>query len=94
MRVRMRYMLAALLGLAVVFPAMARLAEYRNPEMVAAVEAGEIDEANVLWWGFDEEDSAAYLQAAINSGVARQCPMSDRIGSYALSFFAAIRDRL
>ena len=68
---RMRYMLAALLGLAVVFPAMARLAEYRNPEMVAAVEAGEIDEANVLWWGFDEEDSAAYLQAAINSGVAR-----------------------
>jgi hypothetical protein len=47
------------------------VAEYRNPEMVAAARAGEIDEANVLWWGFAPDDSTEYLQAAINSGVSR-----------------------
>lgn len=42
-----------------------------DPEAVAAVEAGERDEANAAWWGFDEEDSTRFLQAALDSGASR-----------------------
>ena len=42
-----------------------------NPEKVAAVKAGRIDTAYASWWGFDETDSAEFLQAAINSGAKK-----------------------
>lgn len=45
--------------------------EWAEPEKVTRVEAGELTAANVLWWGFDEEDSTRYVQAAIDSGAAK-----------------------
>ena len=42
-----------------------------NPEKVAAVKAGRIDTAYASWWGFDETDSAEFLQAAIDSGAKK-----------------------
>ncbi|MGI6081943.1 MAG: right-handed parallel beta-helix repeat-containing protein [Limnochordia bacterium] len=73
MRIWIRRVLLVVLVLAVVFPmdAVASVAGYRNPEMAAAAIAGQVDEANVLWWGFAPDDSTEYLQAAINSGVSR-----------------------
>ena len=91
-RIWIRWLPLVVLVLAVIIPkgAVARVAEYRNPEMVAAARAGEIDEANVLWWGFAPDDSTEYLQAAINSGVSRLIvPLtSGRIGLSARSSFA------
>ncbi len=42
-----------------------------NQEMIDRCLAGEIDEANAAWWGFDAEDATEGLQAAINSGVEK-----------------------
>lgn len=38
---------------------------------VEQVMAGEIKEAHVSWWGFDKEDSTAFLRAAIKSRVPK-----------------------
>ena len=46
-------------------------AQQVNEEMIARVAAGEITEARASWWGFDEEDSTAALQAAINCGAPK-----------------------
>lgn len=45
--------------------------EWAEPEKVAAVEAGELNEARPSWWGFDPEDSTEALQSAIDSGAER-----------------------
>ncbi|MFO8082416.1 MAG: right-handed parallel beta-helix repeat-containing protein [Armatimonadota bacterium] len=42
-----------------------------NQEMIDRCLAGEIDEANATWWGFDPEDATEALQSAINSGVEK-----------------------
>ena len=57
-------------GLAVVAFAGAS-AEWARPDLVAKVASGELREARASWWGFNAEDSTAYLQAAINSGVSK-----------------------
>ena len=41
-----------------------------DPDRARLAEEGELSEANAAWWGFDEENSTEYLQAAIDSGVA------------------------
>ena len=41
---------------------------FRSEQRVADVLAGKIEVANAAWWGFDEKDSTAALQGAINSG--------------------------
>ena len=43
----------------------------RNPAAVEEVLAGKRAVANAAWWGFDEEDSTAALQAAVKSGARR-----------------------
>ena len=42
-----------------------------NPEAVERVLSGEEREANALWWGFDEVDSTAAIQGAIDSGAPK-----------------------
>lgn len=42
-----------------------------RPDMVAKVKSGAIKEARVSWWGFNPDDSTAFLQAAIDSRVPR-----------------------
>lgn len=42
-----------------------------QPQWVAEVREGRRHEARASWWGFDAKDSTAFLQAAINSKVAR-----------------------
>jgi hypothetical protein len=39
-----------------------------NPKAVEAVMSGENEIASAAWWGFSEEDSTQFLQAAINAG--------------------------
>ncbi len=39
-----------------------------NPEAVEKVKSGSLKTANASWWGFDENDATASLQAAIDSG--------------------------
>ena len=39
--------------------------------MVAKVKAGQVKEARVSWWGFNPDDSTAFVQAAIDSRVPR-----------------------
>ena len=51
--------------------AMAADADWASADKVAEVEAGERTEANAKWWGFDEEESTTYLQAAIDSGAEK-----------------------
>ncbi len=51
--------------------ALAASAEWARPDLVAKVASGELKEARASWWGFDKDDSTAYLQAAITSGVER-----------------------
>ena len=51
--------------------AVSASAEWARPDLVAKVASGEIREARASWWGFDKDDSTAYLQAAINSGVPK-----------------------
>lgn len=42
-----------------------------SPELVREVMAGKLQEARVSWWGFDPDDSTAFLQAAIHSKAKR-----------------------
>ena len=42
-----------------------------QPDKVAEVAAGKLKEAQASWWGFDTEDSTAFLQAALNSKAAK-----------------------
>jgi len=42
-------------------------ADLRNDAAVKQVLAGQRDDANTAWWGFDAADSTAALQAAIDS---------------------------
>ena len=46
-------------------------ANMAQPSFVAKVASGELREARASWWGFDEDDSTACLQAAIDSGVPK-----------------------
>lgn len=46
-------------------------ADLRNEAAVKQVLAGQRDDANAAWWGFDPEDSTAALQAAIDSHAKR-----------------------
>lgn len=41
-----------------------------SPMRVKQVESGERSIANAAWWGFDEQDSTAVLQAAVDSGAS------------------------
>ena len=41
--------------------------KWSRPDLVEKVAKGKISEANVSWWGFDKDDSTAYIQAALNS---------------------------
>ncbi|MGI5818629.1 MAG: right-handed parallel beta-helix repeat-containing protein [Armatimonadota bacterium] len=65
-----RKLLPCQLSLILMLSATAVFAQ-ANPEAVAQVMAGEIEEAQASWWGFDEEDATESLQAAVNSGVPR-----------------------
>ena len=49
----------------------AYLTNEKNPAAVAEVLAGKRTVANAAWWGFNEKDSTAALQAAIDSGVEK-----------------------
>ena len=49
----------------------AYLTNEKNPDAVAEVLAGKRTVANAAWWGFNEKDSTAALQAAIDSGVEK-----------------------
>jgi hypothetical protein len=42
-----------------------------NPEAVARAEAGQCEEVNAGWWGFDADDATARLQAAIDCGARK-----------------------
>jgi len=44
---------------------------FKSEEAVADVAAGRVDVANAAWWGFNENDSTAALQGAINSGAKK-----------------------
>ena len=46
-------------------------ADVRNEAAVKQVLAGQREDANAAWWGFDPEDSTAALQAAIDSRAKR-----------------------
>ncbi len=46
-------------------------ADLRNEAAVKQVLAGQREDANAAWWGFDPEDSTAALQAAIDSHAKR-----------------------
>lgn len=62
---------AALALAALALTSAAAQADFAEPQKVAQVLAGERTEAVVSWWGFDAEDSTAFMQAAIDSGAAR-----------------------
>jgi hypothetical protein len=49
----------------------ASAADLRNDAAVKQVLAGQRDDANAAWWGFDAADSTAALQAAIDSHAKR-----------------------
>ena len=55
------------------------LAAAPNPEKIADVKAGKTDTAYASWWGFREEDSTEFLQAAINSG-AKKVVILEKLG--------------
>ncbi len=61
----------AILAPSLVMLALPAMGDWAEPDQVEAVLAGEKDEANAAWWGFDPSDSTEYLQAAIDSGAAR-----------------------
>lgn len=42
-----------------------------NQAAIDALKAGKTDVAHAAWWGFDQEDATAALQAAINSGAKK-----------------------
>lgn len=42
-----------------------------NPQAVEQVKSGKLTTANAAWWGFDEDDSTDFLQAAILSGAKK-----------------------
>ena len=50
---------------------MASAADIRNDAAVKQILAGQRDDANAAWWGFDPADSTAALQAAIDSHAKR-----------------------
>lgn len=58
----------ALLGLTI---AVAAQGEFAEPERVADVIEGRSAVANASWWGFDEEDSTRFVQAALDSPAPR-----------------------
>jgi len=45
--------------------------DFENPAAVKEVLSGKRTVTNAAWWGFDEDDSTAALQAAINSGASK-----------------------
>jgi hypothetical protein len=49
----------------------AYLTNEKNPDATAEVLAGKRTVANAAWWGFNEKDSTAALQAAIDSGAEK-----------------------
>jgi hypothetical protein len=64
--------IAAIMGCALVLvlgtAAVGTPGNAEDPQAVKEVLAGKRTVANAAWWGFDEEDATAALQAAINSG--------------------------
>jgi polygalacturonase len=46
-------------------------ANAKNPQAIEELRAGQRDDANAAWWGFDPEDSTDALQNAINSGAKK-----------------------
>lgn len=44
---------------------------FKNPDAVQRVLSGKETVANAAWWGFDETDSTAAIQGAINSGASK-----------------------
>ncbi len=53
------------------FTAAGHCSQYAEPEKVAEVLDGKRETADASWWGFDEEDSTVYMQAALDSGVRK-----------------------
>lgn len=48
-----------------------RLTHQTDPDAVQEVMAGQRDVASAAWWGFDEQDATASLQAALRSGAKK-----------------------
>lgn len=42
-----------------------------RPDLIAKARVGELAEVHASWWGFDPEDSTAFLQSALSSGMRR-----------------------
>lgn len=55
--------------------------KWSRPDLVEKVAKGKISDANVSWWGFDKDDSTAYIQAALNSK-ARKLTLDSRLGTW------------
>ena len=57
----------ALSGLAFAASEKGAEGQWARPDLVAKVASGEVCEAEVSWWGFDQKDSTRYIQAALDS---------------------------
>ena len=42
-----------------------------RPDLIAKARVGELAEVHASWWGFNPEDSTAFLQSALSSGMRR-----------------------
>lgn len=56
-----------LLSVLLLVPISAHPQSFARPALIREVLNGKRDTAHVSWWGFDAQDSTAFLQAAINS---------------------------
>ena len=54
---------------------------WSRPDLVAKADRGEIQEANVSWWGYDPTNSTAYLKAALRSK-ARKITLDRQAGPW------------
>ena len=81
MKMKVVSVAVALSGLA--FAASEKCAEgqWARPDLVAKVASGEVCEAEVSWWGFDQKDSTRYIQAALDSK-ARKIVLDKRESSW------------
>ncbi|MBN1442656.1 MAG: right-handed parallel beta-helix repeat-containing protein [Planctomycetes bacterium] len=69
-RLAMEFVLASA-ALVLASAALLSAAGEVNQKAIDDVAAGKLKEARASWWGFDEDDSTAALQAAIDSGAAK-----------------------
>ena len=78
----MKRRMAAWLALAATLGAGAgEKAKWARPDLVEKVAAGELQEAEASWWGYDREDATAFVQAALRSK-ARKVTLDRREGPW------------